>query len=125
MSKEGSHWSDPDCVLCSWLPDLDPGTGNKTDQICARCAEYDMASTAHRVREPRKYYLKQAESCEERARSTDKNELHCFSSLMWWRTALRWRLAAVRVFRWIPDTGTRTRVIFLSRSGKESNPEAK
>ena len=104
MNSEGSHWSDPGCALCSWVPDLDTGEGDTTDRICSRCQEYDMATTAQRVREPHEFYLKQAESCETSARSGSEDEIAPFSRLMWWRTALRWRLAAIRGFRWIPGT---------------------
>ena len=105
MNNEGSHWSDPGCALCSWVPDLDTGEGDTTDRICSRCREYDMATSAHRIREPRDFYLKQAESCEARARSGTEDDIAPFSRLMWWRMALHWRLAALRGFRWIPDTG--------------------
>ena len=113
MNDEGSHWSDPDCVLCSWLPDLDVGETDITDRLCERCREYDMASTAARVREPRSYYMTQAEACEKRARLGTAKDIAPFSRLMWERTALRWRLAAVRGYRWIPNT--RTEVVFFPR----------
>jgi hypothetical protein len=67
MNDEGRHWSDPTCVLCSWLPDLDVPDGDVTDRLCLRCRQYDGASTAERIREPRSFYLSHAEACQTRA----------------------------------------------------------
>ncbi len=120
MNDEGSHWSDPDCVLCSWVPHLDTGEDDTTDLICSRCREYDMASTAHRVREPRAFYLKQAKTCEAWARLGTEKDIAPFSRLMWERTALRWRLAALRGFRWIPNT--RTLAVLFPRMTAEVQP---
>lgn len=106
MNDEGNYWSDPNCALCSWDPDLGTGEGDLTDKICSRCRDYDMATSAHRVRESRDFYLKQAEACEALARSGSDEEIRPFSRGMWERTARRWRLAAQRGFRWIPDTGS-------------------
>ena len=120
MNSEGRHWSDPDCVLCSWVPHLDTGEDDTTDRICSRCCEYDMASTAHRVREPRAFCLKQAKACEARARSGTEKDIAPFSRLMWERTALHWRLAAFRGFRWIPNT--RTVAVLFPRMTAEVQP---
>ena len=120
MNSEGRHWSDPDCVLCSWVPHLDTGEDDTTDRICSRCCEYDMASTAHRVREPRAFCLKQAKACEARARSGTEKDIAPFSRLMWERTALHWRLAAFRGFRWIPNT--RTVAVLFPRMTTEVQP---
>jgi hypothetical protein len=106
MNDDGQNWSDPKCVLCSWDPDLEVGDVDITDQICERCQEYDMASTAERVREPRDFYIKQAETCERRARFGSEEDIAPFSREMWERTSRHWRLAAQRGFRWIPHTGT-------------------
>jgi hypothetical protein len=106
MNDEGNDWSEPNCVLCSWDPDLDTGESNLTDKICSRCRDYDMATSAHRVRESRDFYLKQAEACEARASSGSDEDVWPFSRAMWERTARRWRLAAQRGFRWIPNTGS-------------------
>ena len=120
-NNEGSHWSDPNCVLCSWVPDLDTGKGNTTDRICRRCRKSDMATSARRIREPRAFYLKRAESCEALARSGTEDDIAPFSRLMWWRMALRWRLTALRGFRWIPDTRT---VVVLRPRRKAKTPAA-
>jgi hypothetical protein len=113
MNDEGKHWSDPTCVLCSWLPDLEVPEGDLTDRLCRRCRRYDGASTATRIREPQSFYLAQADACEKRARFGTEKDIAPFSRLMWERTALRWKLAAVMGFRWIPNT--RAEAIFLSR----------
>ncbi len=120
MNDEGSQWSEPDCVLCSRVPHLDTGADDTTDHICSRCRPYDMASTAHRVREPRAFYLKQAKACEARARSGTEKDIAPFSRLMWEREALGWRLAAVRGFRWIPST--RTLAVLFPRRTAEVQP---
>jgi hypothetical protein len=113
MNDEGRHWSDPTCVLCSWLPDLDVPDGDVTDRLCLRCRQYDGASTAERIREPRSFYLSQAEACETRARLGKDEDIAPFSRLTWERMALRWRLAAIRGYRWIPKV--QTEVVFVRR----------
>ena len=120
MNDEGRHWSDPDCVLCSWVPHLYTGEDDTTDRICSRCREYDMASTADRLREPRAFYLKQAKACEARARSGTEKDIAPFSRLMGERTALRWRLAAPRGSPRIPST--RTLAVLFPRTTAEVQP---
>jgi len=112
MPDEGAHWSDPECVLCSWLVEVGSGDADMSKRICDRCRAYHDVSSAIRVTDPPGFYLRQAKGCEQRARGEISNDSGTFTRLMWGRSALRWRQAAERGYRWIPNTGTRTVVLF-------------